>query len=154
MQMGFYFDQTRCTACFACVVTCKNWHDVPPGPASRRRVTSIEKRNYPNLFVAHLSEGCRHCANPACIAACPADAITKREADGIVVVDQEACLGRDGCGLCLDACPWDYPQFGPYENARIRHRPGRMSQRADQGQDFARRRVRLQLSGRDTEHAL
>ncbi|TAK37181.1 MAG: 4Fe-4S dicluster domain-containing protein [Chloroflexota bacterium] len=119
MQLGFYFDQTRCTACFACVVACKDWHSVPPGPASWRRVTSIEKGNYPNLFVAHLSEGCHHCANPACTAACPADAITKREADGIVVVDQEACLGRDGCGLCLDACPWDCPQFGPEVNAKM-----------------------------------
>jgi NADPH-dependent glutamate synthase beta subunit-like oxidoreductase len=30
--------------------------------------------------------------------ACPADAITKREKDGIVIVDGEKCRGRDHCG--------------------------------------------------------
>jgi len=51
MQMGFYFDQTRCTGCFTCVVACKDWHDVPPGPASWMRVTTVEKGKYPDLFV-------------------------------------------------------------------------------------------------------
>ena len=25
MQIGFYFDQTRCTGCGACQVACKDW---------------------------------------------------------------------------------------------------------------------------------
>ncbi|MEE8174036.1 MAG: 4Fe-4S binding protein [Dehalococcoidia bacterium] len=32
--MAFYFDQTRCTGCYACSVACKDWDDVPAGPAS------------------------------------------------------------------------------------------------------------------------
>jgi len=48
------------------------------------------------------------------------DAITKREDDGIVVVDREKCLGNGECRtLCLNACPWDAPQFGPEENAKM-----------------------------------
>ena len=54
MQMGFYFDQTRCTGCYACVVACKDWHDVPAGPASWRKVATIEEGNFPDLFVAFL----------------------------------------------------------------------------------------------------
>jgi len=119
MQLAFYFDQTRCTGCYTCVVACKDWHDVPAGPASWRRVLTIERGEYPNPFVAFLSTACYHCAEPACIPACPANAISKREGDGIVVVDREACLGRDDCGLCLEACPYKAPQFGAEPNAKV-----------------------------------
>ena len=119
MQTGFYFDQTRCTGCFTCVVACKDWHDVPAGPASWMRVTTIEKGKYPDVFVAFLATPCYHCLEPACVDVCPVNAITKRAKDGIVVVDREACLGRDKCQLCLKACPYDAPQFGAEENAKM-----------------------------------
>jgi anaerobic dimethyl sulfoxide reductase subunit B (iron-sulfur subunit) len=119
MQMGFYFDQTRCTGCFTCIVACKDWNDVPAGPASWRRVKTIEKGNCPDLFVAFISNACYHCTEPACIPACPVNAISKRETDGVVVVDQGVCLGKDSCGMCLQACPYDAPQFGAEENAEM-----------------------------------
>lgn len=119
MQMGFYFDQTRCTGCFACIVACKDWNDVPAGPASWRRVTTIEKGKYPDLFVAFFSAACYHCAEPTCIKACPAKAITKREEDGVVIVDREKCLGKDNCTKCLTACPYKAPQFGAENNAKM-----------------------------------
>jgi anaerobic dimethyl sulfoxide reductase subunit B (iron-sulfur subunit) len=51
---------------------------------------------------------------------CPVSAITKRESDGIVVVDREKCQGNKACpSVCLKACPWDIPQFGPEEGARM-----------------------------------
>jgi anaerobic dimethyl sulfoxide reductase subunit B len=119
MQYGIYINENRCMGCFACVVACKDWHDVPAGPASWIRVKTIEKGKYPNLFVAFLPVTCNHCFNPACVSICPEKAITKRPEDGIVVVDQEACLGQDQCGLCLDACPYHAPQFGEEANARM-----------------------------------
>jgi anaerobic dimethyl sulfoxide reductase subunit B (iron-sulfur subunit) len=118
MQYGFYVDQTRCTGCFTCVVACRDWHDVPAGPASWLRVKTIEKGTYPDLFVAFLPLMCYHCQQPACIPVCPAGAITKRVEDGIVVVDSDMCLGA-GCQLCLEACPYDAPQFGSEENAKM-----------------------------------
>jgi len=111
MQYGFYVNQTRCTGCFTCIVACRDWHDVPAGPASWIRVKTIEKGKYPDLFVAFLPVMCYHCQQPACIPACPPGAITKRDEDGIVVVDRDTCLGAD-CQLCLEACPYDAPQFG------------------------------------------
>lgn len=119
MQMGFYFDQTRCTGCYTCIVACKDWHDVPAGPAAWRRVTTFEKGTYPTLFVAHLATSCYHCANPACVPACPAGAVTKRAADGVVEVDHEACLGHDNCDMCLQACRYSAPQFGAEPNAKM-----------------------------------
>ncbi len=119
MQLGFYFDQTRCTGCFTCIVACKDWNDIDAGPASWRRVITIEKGKYPDLFVAFLSAACYHCAEPGCVSACPAGAISKREPDGVVLVDRDACLGKDNCDLCLQACPYDAPQFGAEKNAKM-----------------------------------
>ena len=119
MQLAFYFDQTRCTGCYTCVVACKDWHDVPAGPASWLRVVTIERGQYPQPFLAYLLSHCYHCAEPTCIPACPVNAISKREQDGIVVVDREMCLGRDNCQLCLEVCPYDAPQFGAEENAKM-----------------------------------
>jgi len=119
-QMGFYFDQTRCTGCFACAVACKDWHDIDAGPVNWLRVVTVEEGKFPDVFVAYLASLCYQCADPPCVMACPADAITKRDTDGIVVVDREKCLGNKECNtLCLNACPWDAPQFGPEENARM-----------------------------------
>ncbi len=119
MQLGFYFDQTRCTGCFTCIVACKDWNDVDAGPASWRRVITTERGEYPDLFVASLSTACHHCVEPACVSACPVDAISKREVDGVVVVDRETCLGKDNCDMCLQACPYDAPQFGAEGNAKM-----------------------------------
>lgn len=117
MQLGFYFDQSRCTGCFACVVACKDWHDIPAGPISWRCVTTTEGGRFPNLSVSFLSSACYHCAEPPCVPACPVGAITKRQEDGIVIVDREACLGITSCGACQEACPYGVPQFGTEPDA-------------------------------------
>ena len=119
MQMGFYFDQTRCTGCYTCVVACKDWHDVPAGPASWRWVDTIEKGTFPDVFVAFYTGSCYHCAEPACIPACPAGAITKSDENGVVTVDRDECLGKDQCDLCLQACEYKAPQFGAEPNAKM-----------------------------------
>jgi anaerobic dimethyl sulfoxide reductase subunit B (iron-sulfur subunit) len=108
MQLGFYFDQSRCTGCQACRVACKDWNDVPPGPATWLRVPLVEEGKFPDVSVRFLLFHCFHCAEPACLKACPTGAISKRADDGIVIVDQNTC---NGCGACRDACPYQAPQF-------------------------------------------
>jgi dimethylsulfide dehydrogenase subunit beta/complex iron-sulfur molybdoenzyme family reductase subunit beta len=54
-------------------------------------------------FYFYLPRICNHCTNPACLAACPRQAIYKREEDGIVVLDQERC---EGYRYCIAACPY------------------------------------------------
>jgi anaerobic dimethyl sulfoxide reductase subunit B (iron-sulfur subunit) len=83
-------------------------------------VTSIERGKFPNVFLANLSIACNHCSEPTCISVCPTNAITKREEDGIVIVDREKCLGNKNCEeLCKKVCPYDSPQFGDEENAKM-----------------------------------
>lgn len=119
MQLGFYIDQSRCIGCHTCAVACKDWHDIPAGAVNWRWVVTVEKGQYPAVFVAFLSLSCLHCAEPACLSVCPVDAIEKRECDGIVVVDQGACLGKEACGVCKEACPWGVPQFGLEPDAKM-----------------------------------
>ncbi|MBI2868521.1 MAG: 4Fe-4S dicluster domain-containing protein [Chloroflexi bacterium] len=114
MQYGLYFDQTRCTGCYTCTIACKDWHEYDLGldPASWIRVKTIEKGKFPDVFVTFLTEACYHCDKPACVEACPVNAITKREEDGIVVVDRNACIGKEACGgVCQIECPYSAPQF-------------------------------------------
>lgn len=99
MQFGFYFDQTRCTGCYTCAVACKDWNDIPAGPACWRRILPMEEGIWPDLFAAYLSTSCHHCAEPICVVVCPARAISKREEDGIVIVDREKCRQAAPCGI-------------------------------------------------------
>ena len=120
MQMGFYFDQSRCVGCYACSVACKDWHDIAAGPVQWRKVKGRERGTYPDVFLSYLSLSCNHCERPACAKACPAGAITKRAEDGIVVVRRDLCLGNAACDmLCKKACPYSAPQFGEEEGAKM-----------------------------------
>jgi nitrate reductase / nitrite oxidoreductase, beta subunit len=51
----------------------------------------------------YLARLCNHCSYPACLAACPRNAIYKRPEDGIVLLDQERCRGYR---KCMEACPY------------------------------------------------
>ncbi|MFX0020960.1 MAG: 4Fe-4S dicluster domain-containing protein [Candidatus Hermodarchaeota archaeon] len=118
-QMGFFFDQTRCTGCYSCSVACKDWNNIQAG-VNWRKIEILEHGRFPKLFLAYLSISCNHCENPSCLKACPVEAITKRDSDGIVLVNPNKCIGKDECGAkCLKACPWDLPQFGNGKNPKM-----------------------------------
>ena len=120
-QLGFYFNQTRCIGCYTCAVACKDWHDHQAGSVNWMQIKTVEKGTFPKLFLAFAALPCHQCESPACMAVCPVEAISKRESDGIVVVDQERCLGREKCkkAPCLKACLSRSPQFGPEDNAKM-----------------------------------
>jgi anaerobic dimethyl sulfoxide reductase subunit B (iron-sulfur subunit) len=107
-QLGFYLNLDRCVQCHACEVACKAYHNVEPG-ITWRPVVGLWAGHYPDLIHRTLTYSCMHCGQPSCVDACPSGAISKREEDGIVVVDRDQC---NGCAACAEACPFGVPQFG------------------------------------------
>jgi anaerobic dimethyl sulfoxide reductase subunit B (iron-sulfur subunit) len=112
-QYGFYHNTSECMSCKMCIVACKDKNDLPVGEKFRR-VYDYGGGNWDiadgllrveDFFIYSVSIACNHCAAPACIAACPVDAISKRD-DGIVSIDSGACIG---CGSCVTACPYGAP---------------------------------------------
>jgi Fe-S-cluster-containing dehydrogenase component len=107
-----------CTGCQTCAVACKMENLTLPGAAR----TTVTERVTAEWDVRQ----CMQCDAPPCVPVCPAKA-TAKNAAGITLVNQEACVG---CGACVQACPYgartmngDKPFFGkplPYEEAAKR----------------------------------
>jgi Fe-S-cluster-containing dehydrogenase component len=108
-KWGFYFDPDDCMGCNACAIACKNRHGVDEGHVDWRRVETTSSGTFPDYEETNVSLSCMHCEDAPCEKVCPTDAIKKRESDGIVTVDREACIG---CGYCGWACPYGAPQYG------------------------------------------
>ncbi len=102
-QYAMVIDARRCYGVQACTVACKAEYKVPLG-ANRSWVEEIEKGNYPDVSRSFLPRLCNHCSEPPCVPVCPTGATFKRAEDGIVVVDQDICIG---CKYCIQACPYD-----------------------------------------------
>lgn len=106
MRYGMVIDLGTCTGCGACAVACKRENATPPG-VFWSRVHIYETGSYPNARLRFLPTLCMQCDEPPCHEACPSGATIKR-ADGIVVIDDEACIG---CGYCVWACPYESRQL-------------------------------------------
>ncbi|MHB1417773.1 MAG: 4Fe-4S dicluster domain-containing protein [Chloroflexota bacterium] len=103
----FLFDQDGCIGCRACQMACKDLHDLPVG-VNWRWVETREFGTFPRVTVLHLSLSCNHCGKPSCLVACPTGAISRREEDGLVLIDEALC---GGCLECIDACPYGAIQY-------------------------------------------
>ena len=106
-QYRFHFDMTRCIGCKCCEVACSEQNNNPPG-IRWRRVGEIEAGEFPFTQRFHLSMGCNHCLEAACLHGCPVDAYRKDPVTGLVLHDAEACIG---CQYCTWNCPYGVPQF-------------------------------------------
>jgi len=132
-QFGWFIDLDRCIGCDTCAVACKAENNTRPlespltfknnrgamaSHVSYRWVAKKEAGTYPATTLSFVTSACNHCANPACLAACPvsnpaqpsneSNAIFKRVSDGIVLINQTVCIG---CKQCIVACPYGAPQF-------------------------------------------
>ncbi|MHB1291223.1 MAG: 4Fe-4S dicluster domain-containing protein [Sulfuricella sp.] len=112
-QYTLWIDIEHCIGCNACTIACKAENNTPIG-VDYNRVIEIEEGDFrdpqkaPNVGVTFVPMPCMHCGLPACLAACPVGAITKRKEDGIVLINKDKCIG---CRYCAWACPYGAPQF-------------------------------------------
>jgi len=107
MPASFVFDQNKCTGCQACQLACVIENRLEPD-RSWRAIHTFNARHYPGAPLFHISLACNHCAEPACMSACPALAYSKDSETGVVLLDQDKCIG---CRYCTWACPYDAPKF-------------------------------------------
>ncbi len=106
-QYRFHFDISTCIGCKCCVVAC-NEQNGNPAHINWRRVGEIEGGVYPQTQRFHMSMGCNHCLEPACMIGCPVEAYTKDETTGIVLHSADTCIG---CQYCTWNCSYGVPQF-------------------------------------------
>lgn len=123
-RLGLVIDLDTCVGCQACVVACKEWNTGGYGAplADQRaygkdplgswlnRVHGFEAGKGADGRMVHFPRSCLHCENAACVTVCPTGASFKRSEDGIVLVDEDKCIG---CGLCAWACPYGAREMDP-----------------------------------------
>lgn len=116
-KLGLVIDLDTCVGCQACVVSCKEWntggygaplsdqdpYGTEPSGSWLNRVHAFELDDGVDGRTVHFPKSCLHCENAACVTVCPTGASYKRQEDGIVLVDEDKCIG---CGLCAWACPY------------------------------------------------
>src|SRR6478672_11168637 len=123
-------DTSKCIGCKACQSACLEWndmrepvgfnvgvydnpHDLTPDMFTLMRFTEFENPATGNLEWLIRKDGCMHCADPGCLAACPAPGAIVQYSNGIVDFNHEACIG---CGYCIKGCPFNIPRLSKTDN--------------------------------------
>jgi len=116
-RWGMVIDLQRCIGCYSCMISCKEEHFIPPGIFWNRIVIG-ETGQFPTVTKQMYPVLCNHCAEAACVKACPTQATTRRE-DGLVIIDYTKCAG---CRYCVIACPYQQRTF--YADGKKEYYPG------------------------------
>jgi anaerobic dimethyl sulfoxide reductase subunit B (iron-sulfur subunit) len=98
----FVIDLSRCTGCHACQVACKDRADLAD-ELDWLHVEAHEGGEYPTPTLTYRVVHCFHCAEPACAAVCPVEALVQ-DPLGLIQIDAELCIG---CEECVEACPFE-----------------------------------------------
>lgn len=130
-QLGLVIDLDTCVGCHACAVNCKEWntggHMAPltdlnaygakPSGVWFNRIHTFEVEGAIGGEggldggcgrTVNFPKSCLHCEKPDCVTVCPTGASYKRAEDGIVLVNEDLCIG---CKLCSWACPYGAREF-------------------------------------------
>ena len=117
-KLGLVIDLDICVGCHACAVNCKEWntggygtalsdqnpYGADPSGTWLNRIHTYEVQPQDaSAQIVHFPRSCLHCEDAPCVTVCPTGASYKRAEDGIVLVNEDHCMG---CGLCAWACPY------------------------------------------------
>lgn len=92
-------DLSKCQNAQKCMGACQNAHHLRP---EQSHINTLKMQESKNTTPYYMPKPCQHCDNPPCVSVCPVDATYKRP-DGIVLIDNERCIG---CRFCIAACPY------------------------------------------------
>ena len=130
MQKSMLVDTSKCTACRACQVACKQWNQLPAeqteftntlenpahfSPVTWTKIVFGEEYIDPENGRMHWpfsKQGCMHCTDAACIKVCPANAIYRTDL-GTVYIDETRCIG---CNYCAANCTYNVIGFDRVAN--------------------------------------
>src|ERR1035437_7869521 len=117
-------DLAKCDGCKKCTEACQAMHYTE---SDREWIKVFKMKDSETTQPYFFPKPCYHCDNPPCTKVCPVNATFKRQ-DGIVLIDNERCIG---CRSCMVACPystrffnWSHPKEQP-ELAGIAYSPER-----------------------------
>jgi Fe-S-cluster-containing dehydrogenase component len=97
-------DLAKCDGCKKCTEACQAMHYTE----SDREWIKVYKMQGGEAETPYFfPKPCFHCDVPLCTKVCPVGATFKRE-DGIVLIDNERCIG---CRSCMVACPYSTRYF-------------------------------------------
>ncbi len=96
-------DAERCTGCGCCEMACSLRHHRECDP-SRAHISVARLRD--DGAVRAVPVTCRQCEDALCVTLCPAEALRRDGARGVVVVDEGSCIG---CRTCVEVCPVGAP---------------------------------------------
>jgi len=112
-------DLANCRNARKCVDACQNAHELKP---FQHHINVLQMQDAGGTAPYFMPKPCFHCDNPPCTKVCPVDATFKRK-DGIVLIDNERCIG---CRFCTIACPysarifqWFEPDYSKEQKERI-----------------------------------
>jgi len=98
-KFAMVVDLSRCKNALKCQDSCNKNHYITGDNAWLKVYNMQEEKDTAPYWMPMM---CQHCDEPACVTVCPVDATFKRK-DGIVLIDNERCIG---CRFCMAACPY------------------------------------------------
>ena len=102
-QLYYYID--KCLGCKSCEIACAVEHSQSKNlfKAIREKVLSLPRKKVYKAGDKNFPISCRHCQDHPCIDACMAAALSYDEEKGIVLIDEDRCVG---CWMCVMSCPY------------------------------------------------